>query len=157
MFSGSQGDDENVIHSFSKQFWPSLSTNFWKITWKSTKIRLEPPLLAHLTKSQVELLPSHCVRRPSVNFLHFDLLLENHWNFCLLKWYANQARQKSSFGWSCTANPYRSYCPWNVQLCCYWPLSRKLKLLLKDDQCKCQKGLAWHYLFVTTKKYTYVL
>jgi len=28
MFSGSQGDDENVIHRFSKQFSPSLSTIF---------------------------------------------------------------------------------------------------------------------------------
>ena len=32
MFSGSQGDDENVIYRFSKQLWPSLSTNFWNIT-----------------------------------------------------------------------------------------------------------------------------
>jgi hypothetical protein len=39
---------------------------FLKNQWKSAKIRLEPPFLAHLTKSQGELLPSLCVRRPSV-------------------------------------------------------------------------------------------
>ena len=47
------------------------------------------PFLAHLAFRPCELLPSLFVRRQSVNILHFNLLLRNHWANCnqtLVEW-----------------------------------------------------------------------